>query len=460
MAATAYNRKSSAVKRILSEARELAADPSTEYTAQPLESNIFEWHFTLRGPQDTEFEQGLYHGRIILPPEYPFRPPNLMVLTPNGRWELNKKICLSFTGYHEEMWQPAWGVRTALLGMQSLMAARAKAAIGIGALDYPEDERKRLAAKSKDWSCPTCAATCAELLGSASRPEVNTSSTEAVAGAKHDVLPEGLSVDAGTETRKAEAQAASGSNSSTSSGSIAVADADMSTDSALSAAISSSTSATSLLTPSQSTSSTAASVDVPASPDLSGSSTPQRGFSEITPHQVITTAGPVPNRRIPVPTRSGSGSPPSDQPSNGLNAGSGLSHSAGRLPSLVPRASLHAPHDGGQLAARMSAEILPAAAPSSSSNAARSSSLQSASQRVNASGARPRVRMNDASTPSDPRLDTRPAAGAPAGQPQGNVAAPVVTVNTGAAGQLAVVDRLITALTLLIGVLILRMLVL
>ena len=32
-----------------------------------LQSNLFEWHFTLRGPPDTEFEGGIYHGRIILP---------------------------------------------------------------------------------------------------------------------------------------------------------------------------------------------------------------------------------------------------------------------------------------------------------------------------------------------------------------------------------------------------------
>lgn len=135
--ATSHNKKSSAVKRILSEARELSEDQSDLYTAAPLEDNIFEWHFTLRGPANTEFADGLYHGRILLPAEYPMRPPNLMLLTPNGRWELNKKICLTFTGFHEEMWQPAWGIRTALLGLQTFMTAKAEAAVGIGSLDYP-----------------------------------------------------------------------------------------------------------------------------------------------------------------------------------------------------------------------------------------------------------------------------------------------------------------------------------
>lgn len=45
------------------------------------QDNIFEWHFAIRGPSDSEFEGGIYHGRIQLPPEYPFKPPAFMLLT-------------------------------------------------------------------------------------------------------------------------------------------------------------------------------------------------------------------------------------------------------------------------------------------------------------------------------------------------------------------------------------------
>lgn len=46
----------------------------------------------MRGPPGTEYEGGLYHFRIQLPSEYPFRPPSIMMLTPNGRFELNTKV--------------------------------------------------------------------------------------------------------------------------------------------------------------------------------------------------------------------------------------------------------------------------------------------------------------------------------------------------------------------------------
>lgn len=62
------------------EAQELS-EPTDEYSAHPLEDNLFEWHFTMRGPQSSEFEGGIYHGRILLPTQYPMKPPNIIILT-------------------------------------------------------------------------------------------------------------------------------------------------------------------------------------------------------------------------------------------------------------------------------------------------------------------------------------------------------------------------------------------
>ena len=59
-----------------------------------------EWHCTIRGPAGTEFEGGLYHFRILLPSEYPFRPPSILMLTPNGRFELNTKVRFLFPNRH------------------------------------------------------------------------------------------------------------------------------------------------------------------------------------------------------------------------------------------------------------------------------------------------------------------------------------------------------------------------
>ncbi|EAU88155.2 non-canonical ubiquitin conjugating enzyme 1 [Coprinopsis cinerea okayama7 len=164
MPAPALNKNNSAVKRIMQEARELANDPSTDYHAAPLEDDIFEWHCTIRGPSGTEFEGGIYHFRILLPAEYPFRPPSIMMLTPNGRFELNTKICISFTNYHEELWQPAWGVRTAIIGLQGFFPLKGQQAVGVGSIESHTNERKRLAALSREWTCPVCKTSNHEIL--------------------------------------------------------------------------------------------------------------------------------------------------------------------------------------------------------------------------------------------------------------------------------------------------------
>ena len=78
------------------EARELQT-PTHMYHAQPVEvrcnchesihvstdmqDNLFEWHFTVRGADDSDFAGGIYHGRITLPSEYPMKPPSIVLLT-------------------------------------------------------------------------------------------------------------------------------------------------------------------------------------------------------------------------------------------------------------------------------------------------------------------------------------------------------------------------------------------
>ncbi|XP_061899447.1 ubiquitin-conjugating enzyme E2 J1 [Entelurus aequoreus] len=148
-----YNLKSPAVKRLMKEAAELR-DPTEHYHAQPLEDNLFEWHFSVRGPPDSDFDGGVYHGRIVLPPEYPMKPPSIILLTPNGRFEVGKKICLSISGHHPETWQPSWSIRTALIAIIGFMPTKGEGAIG--SLDYTPEERRVLAKKSQDFCCETC----------------------------------------------------------------------------------------------------------------------------------------------------------------------------------------------------------------------------------------------------------------------------------------------------------------
>jgi ubiquitin-conjugating enzyme E2 J1 len=166
-----------AAKRIMRESREMnEAGPNPDFSARPLEDNIFEWHFTIRGPPGTAFEGGRYHGRITLPPEYPFKPPSILLLNASGRFEVGKKICLSVSDHHPELWQPAWGVRTIIMALIAFFPTKADGAIA--GLDYTDAERRKIAAASRNWRCPRCDTTLLEAL-----PDSNAACSRAASDA-------------------------------------------------------------------------------------------------------------------------------------------------------------------------------------------------------------------------------------------------------------------------------------
>jgi ubiquitin-conjugating enzyme E2 J1 len=147
---------SPSTRRLQKEASELlTTQASPSIHAAPVADNLFDWHFTIAGPPaPSPYADGLYHGRIVLPATYPLRPPSFRFLTPSGRFEINREICLSISGHHEESWQPAWGIRTALLAIRSYMDAEANGQVG--GLDVSDAARREYARLSRGWACEVC----------------------------------------------------------------------------------------------------------------------------------------------------------------------------------------------------------------------------------------------------------------------------------------------------------------
>lgn len=79
------------------------------------------WYFIIYDLKDTDFDHGIYLGKVQIPPKYPFSPPDFSFLTLNGRFEINKKLCTSFTGYHKELYSPSWNISSMLCGLISFM---------------------------------------------------------------------------------------------------------------------------------------------------------------------------------------------------------------------------------------------------------------------------------------------------------------------------------------------------
>ncbi|CAB4287934.1 unnamed protein product [Prunus armeniaca] len=128
-----------ALKRVAEEYDEIESNPSDDFKCGLLGRNMFEWQFAVRGAIGSEFEGGIYHGRIQFPEDYPSKPPSFMFLTENGRFKIKTKIRLK--------WRPSWRVRDALLELIDLMSTYPDGEMG--SVEYNKEERRALAIKSR-----------------------------------------------------------------------------------------------------------------------------------------------------------------------------------------------------------------------------------------------------------------------------------------------------------------------
>ena len=86
---------------------------------------------------------------------YPYRPPNIMFLTPNGRFDINMDVCLSMTKYHKEEWQAAWTIRSMLEAIIAFFPVK-EDHDAIGALESSPENRRYYAKQSIEYKCDIC----------------------------------------------------------------------------------------------------------------------------------------------------------------------------------------------------------------------------------------------------------------------------------------------------------------
>ncbi|KIY70213.1 UBC-like protein [Cylindrobasidium torrendii FP15055 ss-10] len=138
-----------ASKRLNKEYMTMQKEPPPFIWAVPDEKNILTWNFIIRGPPDSPFTGGEYHGVLLFPSEYPFKPPGIKMLTPSGRFQPDKKICFSMSDFHPGSWNPAWSVATILTGLLSFMLSDE---MTTGSVTSTDAHKMAYAARSHAWN--------------------------------------------------------------------------------------------------------------------------------------------------------------------------------------------------------------------------------------------------------------------------------------------------------------------
>jgi len=140
------SRNNNASTRLQQDYLNLKQNPVPYIIAEPLPANILEWRYVIDGPEDTPYFGGVYHGKLIFPPKYPFKPPAILMITPNGKFPVNQRICLTMSDYHPETWKPSWTVGAILTGLLSFMVSKDEY------LPSSEFQKKKLARESLEFN--------------------------------------------------------------------------------------------------------------------------------------------------------------------------------------------------------------------------------------------------------------------------------------------------------------------
>ena len=107
--------------RIVKEIEEIKKNVDKNFKISVSESNMMDWYILYHNIDDPRFVGGEFILHIKLHEGYPFKAPDFKWLTPNGRFEINTKICYNISTYHEGEWNPLWRMRTIIIGIFSML---------------------------------------------------------------------------------------------------------------------------------------------------------------------------------------------------------------------------------------------------------------------------------------------------------------------------------------------------
>lgn len=109
------------LKRLTKEYYDIVNDPPPGCSAGPVNDNdLFNWHASLTGPEDSPYQGGVFFLKFNFPTDYPFKPPKVAFTTKVFHPNINSNgsICLDVL---RSQWSPALTVGKVLLSILTLL---------------------------------------------------------------------------------------------------------------------------------------------------------------------------------------------------------------------------------------------------------------------------------------------------------------------------------------------------
>jgi ubiquitin-conjugating enzyme E2 J2 len=127
-------------------------DESIKYAMD--EQNMAKWYILLHNfsGNNDEYLGGEYIVRIELTNDFPYDPPHFYFMTPNGLYEVEKKVCISIGEFHKDQYPAALGVGGFCKQLLSGLIGWEEIGSGISIINTSEEKKKALAADSTEYN--------------------------------------------------------------------------------------------------------------------------------------------------------------------------------------------------------------------------------------------------------------------------------------------------------------------
>lgn len=116
------------------------------------ETNI--WYVLMSGfdGDEGEFAGGEYLVRVEMPHDFPFNPPQFYLMTQQGLYEVEKKVCISIGEYHKDQYRAALGVNGFCNQLVSGLIGWRDMGGGINIIKTTVAQKKAMAKASREYN--------------------------------------------------------------------------------------------------------------------------------------------------------------------------------------------------------------------------------------------------------------------------------------------------------------------
>ncbi|KAF4626495.1 hypothetical protein G7Y89_g11667 [Cudoniella acicularis] len=146
----------SSQKRISKELAEVTTNPPAGITVSLVdEANVHNWNIVMDGPEGSPYAGGKFKLLLVLPTDYPFKPPKINFKTriwhPNVTFDEHGSMCVGIL--KPEAWKPSSKIMSVLTATQQLLIEPVPDdALEANAAEKFKNNRAEFNKEAKEWT--------------------------------------------------------------------------------------------------------------------------------------------------------------------------------------------------------------------------------------------------------------------------------------------------------------------